>query len=178
MRQITISDLCELTGYSRDQMRGLLGEFPRFANRPAEARIARVYSNQDVMLVVLLCRLETVYGLKRSVISALCDSIAATLLAPRKVSKQAWLIIRMQDATCEYVDKMPLIDDGLVVALSPIFIAIDSYLLPTPLIQRDIGLSATGTFYKPSAVPTNEQQKHPVREHKSHERKRRRPNHG
>ena len=42
MRPITISDLCELTGYSRDQMRGLLAELPRFARRRAEARVARL----------------------------------------------------------------------------------------------------------------------------------------
>ena len=111
MRSITISDLCELTGYSRDQMRGLLAELPRFARRHAEARVARVYSNQDVMLVVVLCRLETVYGLRRSIVSALCESIAASLTAPRKVSKQACLILRAHDATCEYVDTAPLIDE-------------------------------------------------------------------
>ena len=145
MRPITISDLCELTGYSRDQMRGLLAELPRFARRRAEARVARVYSNHDVMLLVVLCRLETVSGLKRSVVSALCEPVAATLTAPRKVSKHACLILRVHDAACEYADAAPLIEDGLVVALGPIFLAIDSYLLPTPLVQRDVGLSATGT---------------------------------
>jgi hypothetical protein len=148
MRQITISDLCELTGYSRDQIRGFLAELPRFACRTTEARVARVYSNQDVMLIVLFCQLETLYGLKRSFISTLSEQICSVLLAPRKVAKQAWLVIRMQNGTCEYVDKLPVIDNGLVVPLSPIFIAIDSYLLPTPLIQRDIGFSATGAFNK------------------------------
>lgn len=143
-----MSDLCELAGYSRDQMRGLLAELPRFARRRAEARVARVYSNHDAMLVAVLCRLETVYGLRRSVVSALCESIAATLTAPRKISTQACLILRIHDATCEYVDTAPLIGDGLVVALGPIFLAIDSYLLPTTPVQRDVGLSATDTQYK------------------------------
>lgn len=173
MRPITISDLCELTGYSRDQMRGLLAELPRFARRRAEARVARVYSNHDVMLVVLLCRLETVYGLKRSVVSALSEPIAATLTAPREVSKQACLILRVHDATCEYVDASPLIDDGLVVALGPIFLAIDSYLLPTPLVQRDIGLSATGSLYKPAG-----RQGRPAGGSVPHKRQQKRPNHG
>lgn len=150
MRSITISDLCELTGYSRDQMRGLLAELPRFAQRRTEARVAREYSNHDVVLVSVLCRLETVYGLKRSVVSALCESIAATLTVPRKVSKDACLILRVHGSACEYVDAAPQIDDGLVVALAPVFLAIDSYLLPNPLAQRDVGLSATVTLPKPS----------------------------
>ena len=179
MRRITISDLCELTGYSRDQMRGLLAELPRFVCRHAEARVARVYSNYDVMLVVLLCRLEAVYGLKRSVVSSLCEPIAATLAAPREVSKQACLVVRVHNSTCEYVDTAPRIDDGLVVALSPIFMAIDSYLLPAPLIQREVGLSATGTFYKPvNAGPADGRQQLPVRESMPYERRRGRRNHG
>lgn len=177
MRQITISDLCELTGYSRDQMRGLLSELPRFARRPTEARVARLYTNQDVMLIALLCQLETLYGLKRSFISILSEQICSVLLAPRKVVKQAWLIVRVQDGTCEYVDKLPVIDCGLVVPLSPIFIAIDSYLLPTPLIQRDIGFSATGTFNKER--PTDiERPNSPAREQKTQQRQRGRTNHG
>lgn len=176
MRSITISDLCELTGYSRDQMRGLLAELPRFARRHAEARVARVYSNHDVMLVVVLCRLETVYGLRRSIVSALCESIAASLTAPRKVSKQACLILRAHDATCEYVDTAPLIDDGLVVALGPIFLAIDSYLLPTPLVQRDVGLSATGTQHNPATAKAVGRQGRAVREMVP--RHRERSNHG
>lgn len=173
MRPITISDLCELTGYSRDQMRGLLAELPRFTRRRTEARVARVYSNHDVMLVALLCRLETAYGLKRSVVSALSEPIATAVTAPREVSKQACLILRIHDLACEYVDGPPSINDGLVVALAPIFLAIDSYLLPTPLVQRDVGLSATSSSYKPTVC-----QESLARGHLSGDRQRKRPNHG
>lgn len=147
MRPITITDLCELSGYSRDQMRGFLDELPRFASRPTEARVARIFSNQDVLVVVVLCHLEKMHGLKRSVISSLCDLIATTLLAPRKVSKEAWLTIQT-NGECEYWDVMPQINEGFVIALSPLFFAIDSYLLPNPLVQREVGLSATATNFK------------------------------
>lgn len=179
MRRITISDLCEITGYSRNQMRGLLAELPRFACRHAEPRVARAYSNHDVMLVVLLCRLEMMYGLKRSIVSALCEPVAAALAVPRKVSKQACLVVRIHDVACDYVDAAPRIDDGLVVALGPIFMAIDSYLLPTPLIQREVGLSATGTFYKPtSTASAGGRQKRSEQDCVPHARQRGRPNHG
>lgn len=143
MRAIKIGDLCELSGYSRDQMRGLLAELPRFANRQAEARVARVYTNHDALLLVLLCRLETKYGLKRNIVASLCEPIAAALAMPRAVSGQSRLVVLIESQACKYVDGSPTVDDGLVVALGPIFLAIDSYLLPTPLIQRDVGLSAT-----------------------------------
>lgn len=178
MRPITISDLCDLTGYSRDQMRGLLAEIHRFARRPTEARVARVYSNHDAILVVLLCRLETMYGLKRSVVAGMCEPIAEALLVPREVSKNACLVLRVQDATCEYFDPPPQIDDGLTVALSPIFLAVDTYLLPTPLVQREIGLSATGTRHKANrATSVADRQEHP-QERLSLKRHQGRPNHG
>ena len=177
MRPITISDLCELTGYSRDQMRGLLAELPRFARRRVEPRVARVYSNHDVILVVLLCRLETVYGLKRSVVSALCEPIAVVLAAPREVNKQPCLVLRVCDATCEYVNAVPMVDDGLVVALAPIFMAIDSYLLPEPLVQRNIGMS--GTLYKPTnVVPATVGQKCAARDGTHQKRQQGRQSHG
>lgn len=177
MRRITTSDLCELTGYSRDQMRGLLAELPRFACRYTEARVARVYSNSDVILMVLLCRLEAAYGLKRGVVSGLCEPIAAALTVPRKVSARACLVVRVQDTTCEYIDEPRLIEDGLVVSLGPIFMAIDSYLLPTPLIQRDMGLM--GAFHKiPSAEPREGRKKSSMRKRLPHEHQGGRPNRG
>lgn len=166
MRPIIVSDLCEITGYSRDQMRGLLAELPRFARRRAEARVARVYSNLDALLIVLLCRLETVYGLKRSVVSTLCEAIAATFSAPRAVSSRACLIVNVRDATCVYVDKSPVVEDGLVVALGPIFMAIDAYLLPTPLVQRELGLSATGAHYARSVLQEGAARENTVAFHK------------
>lgn len=143
-RPITVGDLCELTGYSRDQMRGLLAELPRFAARPGAARVARVYSNHDVLVVALLCRLEAVYGLKRGAVAALCEPIAETLATPRVVSKQARLILQVSVNKCEYQEETRSVEDGIVVPLEPVFSDIDSYLLPAQLIQREIGLSALG----------------------------------
>lgn len=140
---ITIGDLCELTGYSRDQLRGLLAELPRFARRDATARIARVYSNHDALLVVLLCRLETVYGIKRALVAQLNEPIAAAVSSPRQVSDQARLLIRLGDKQlCQYVEGAASVEEGLVVPLGPVFAILDSYLAPTPFVQRELGLPA------------------------------------
>lgn len=145
-----MSDLCELSSYSRDQMRGLLAELPRFAHRRSAERVARVYSNQDVVLVVLLCRLETHYGLKRSVVSTLCEPIAAALEGLRDVGDQACLVVRMHETTCKCVDTAPLLDDGLVVSLGPILLSVDRYLLPAPLMKREAGRSVAGEVSRPT----------------------------
>lgn len=144
-----MSDLCELTRYSRDQMRGLLAELPRFAHRRSAARIARVYSNQDVVLVVLLCRLETHYGLKRGVVSTLCEPIAAALEEMREVGDQPCLIVQIHEAMCECVNTTPSLDEGLVVSLGPILLSVDRYLLPTPLMKREAGVSAADELSRP-----------------------------
>jgi hypothetical protein len=45
---------------------------------------------------------------------------------------------------CEYQEEPRGVEEGIVVPLEPVFSAIDSYLLPAPLIQREIGFSALG----------------------------------
>lgn len=144
MRPLTVGDLCELAGYTRDQMRGLLAELPRFSQRRAEARVARVFSSHDALLVVVLARLETVYGLKRSAVTRLSESIATVLAAPRAVSKDARLLLHLELNTCEYAEGAALVADGLVVQLSLVFDTVDAYLLQ-PLAQREVGLSAVTT---------------------------------
>lgn len=150
-----MSDLCGLTGYSRDQMRGLLAELPRFALRQSAARVARIYSNQDVVLVVLLCRLETHYGLKRSVVSTLCEPIATALEGMREIGDQSCLILQIHETTCECVDTAPLLNDGLVVSLGSILLSVDRYLLPTPLMKREAGMSITGALSRPVMIPAS-----------------------
>lgn len=175
MRPITMSDLCELTGYSRHQLRSLLDELPRFSNRHAAARVARVFSNHDVMLLAVLCRLESGYGLRRDVVAALCEPIAASLLAPRQVSSKACLVIDLCRMSCNRADSVPLIDDGLIVALEPIFLNIDSYLLPEPLVQREMGLSAAVNVGKLSAAESAAAR---VQEKRPRNRQRGKSNHG
>lgn len=179
MRPITIGDLCELTDYSRDQMRGLLAELPRFARRRVAARVARVYSNHDVLIVALLCRLEKVYGLKRSTVTALCESIATTLATPREVSNRARLVVQVNEGKCEYVEGVPSVEDGLVVALAPIFLAIDSYLLPSPLVQRQVGLSTVSTSSDSAReTSSSNRRRAPAREGATRNRQIGRPSHG
>ena len=140
-KDLTVGDLCEMTGYSRDQLRGLLAELPRFASREATARVARVYSNHDALLVVVLCRLETHYGLKRSFVASCSDRIAQALSTPRAISANARLLVALDSETaCEYLEQPVPVCEGLVVPLAPVFEVFDSYLARRSPVQRELGL--------------------------------------
>jgi hypothetical protein len=149
-REITAADLTALTGYSRDQLRGLLAELPAFAKRKGEARVANRYSSHDVLLIVICSRLETQYGLKRAVVAALSAPIARCLAAPRALSNGARLVLEFQPQRARYVERLDDLSDGLVVALDPIFSAIDASLAPSfvfsSMSQRDLA-------FPPNALP-------------------------
>ena len=127
-RPITAADLAALTSYSRDQLRGLLAELPLFAQRKGEARVANIYSSHDVLVVVICCRLETQYGLKRAAVAALSEVIAPCLAVPRPIAQGARLVLGFQPPAAQYVECVDDLADGLVVALDPIFAAIDTCL--------------------------------------------------
>lgn len=127
-RQITAADLAALTGYSRDQLRGLLAELPLFTQRKGEARVANIYSSHDMLVVSICCRLETQYGLKRAAVAALSEVIAPCLAVPRPLAQGARLVLDLQPPAAHYVERVHDLADGLVVALAPIFATIDAYL--------------------------------------------------
>jgi hypothetical protein len=129
-RTLKHNNLVEVCGYSKDRLRGLLDELPQYANVPATARVAKEYSRHDLLVIVLCCRLETRYGLRRATISSLCLELAKALRGPRPISKQAKLIINFEPPGVAYAEQSGELNDGLVVALEPVFSQVDDYLLP------------------------------------------------
>ena len=144
-RLVTAADLIALTGYTRNQLRALLLELPRFALGKSKSRHPTTYSGHEVLIVVICCCLESRYGLRRSVVAALCDSIADCTGAPRPVANKARLVINVDPPNARYAEKISDdLEEGIVVALRPILAAVDAYLLPTtmsPIIsQRRLGM--------------------------------------
>ena len=139
-----MNDLCGLSGYSRDQVRGLLDKLPMYAERRGRARIATVYTAQDLMVVALCCRLETRYSLRRETVAALAPHISKELARPRSVAQQARLVLEFDPPSATYVEKVDDLADGLVVALLPVFERVDDYLLSGHFVrastQRDLAL--------------------------------------
>ncbi len=139
-RLVTAADLIALTGYNRNQLRALLLELPRFAQGKSEPRQPTVYTRHEVLIIVICCCLESRYGMRRSAVAALCDSIAECTAVPRPVARKARLIIDLDPPRASFVDKISDdITEGIVLALGPIFMAVDAYLLPTtmsPIISQ------------------------------------------
>ena len=117
-RPITMTDLCELSGYTRHQMRGFLGELPMYGKRKGNARVAIEYSTHDLLIVTVCCRLDTRYGIKRQTVCAFADGIARILGGPDRVKQSGRLVLKFDQIQVDYVEQLGTqIGDGVVVAL-------------------------------------------------------------
>jgi len=130
-RDLTINDLCQISGYSRHQMRGLLDVLPIQGNRSGGARVANTYTGLDLLLVVVCCKLETKYGLKRQVVGEVASRLVPALSGPSRVAPQARLVVTFDPVDVIYVEEANVaVPDGLVVALEPVFALVDAHLAP------------------------------------------------
>jgi hypothetical protein len=142
-RPLTISDLRAVTGYTRDQMRGLLDALPAYASRETVVRVAKQYTAHDLLVVTACVFLETRYGLQRSVVARFSDELRTVLSGPRPVSSTARLTFSFEQRRVSYAEGLIDVQEGLVMPLAQLFQAVDEYLLPEqPLVtwaQRDLG---------------------------------------
>lgn len=130
VRQLTMSDLCVIAGYSRDQMRGLLDSLPIYANRGGEARVASVFDAHDLLVVALCCRLEAHYCLKRQAVAAFSADMFKELSGPRSSVRGACLVLQFDPPSARYLEAVDEPLDGLIVPLESLFDQVDDYLLP------------------------------------------------
>lgn len=129
-RSLTMVDLLAISGYSRDQMRGLLDAMPAYASRNTQARVAKQYTAQDLLVVRACSQLESRYGLQRGTVAGFSDAVRSVLSGPRPVSTTARLLLTFEPAEARYAEATESIGEGLLVPLAPIFQAVDEYLLP------------------------------------------------
>ena len=142
-RSLTISDLLAVSGYTRDQMRGLLDAMPAYASRNSQVRVAKRYTAQDLLVVLACSQLESRYGLQRGTVAGYSDGVRSVLSGPRPVSATARLLLTFEPADVRYVEATESIGEGLLVPLAPIFQAVDEYLLPVR-VQLDWGQRELG----------------------------------
>jgi hypothetical protein len=126
-RQLTMTDLCRVTGYTRHQIHGLLKlAFP--ARSSKGERFAREFRSQDLLLVTAITELETRFRIKRSGIALVAKRLAQVLSGPRALSRRARLVVAFDPPKVIYVpDVVPLVD-GVVMSLGPIFERVDTYV--------------------------------------------------
>jgi hypothetical protein len=127
VRRLTAADVCEVTGYGRDQLKALLKEIPGWSASPG-ARVARQFSPHDLIVLSVVQVLDTRIGIRRKRIGLLVSKLRQALLGPREASASAHLTISFDPPSIEYVSGAQSIDEGVVISLQPIFHRVDRYL--------------------------------------------------
>lgn len=127
--QLRISDLAAVAGYTRFQLHGLLNDvFPEQARGVKKTRSQRTFSPQDLLVVTVVCELERNYGVKRSVLASVNLPLRQALSGPRKVSREARLVVTFTPPTATYHAANAPVTEGIVLALGPLFAKVDEYL--------------------------------------------------
>ena len=162
-RSLTMADLLAITGYTRDQMRGLLDAMPAYASRNTQARVAKQYTAQDLLVLRTCSQLESRYGLQRGAVAGFSDGLRSALSGPRPDSAAPRLLLTFDPSAVRYVQATERIEEGLLVPLVPIFQAVDEYLLPGRAQldwgQRELGFgpqAINSTTAAPAAVTAKE----------------------
>lgn len=127
-RKITAADICEVTGYNRDQIRGLLQKLPLYAEQPGAPRVAREYTRHDLVVLSVVVRLETKQGLQRAAVAAVVEQIDRELRGPRPTNPSRMLRVSINPPSVTYLAEKYNDEEGTVVALEPVFKQVDDYL--------------------------------------------------
>jgi hypothetical protein len=137
-RKLTSSDIEAVTGYTRNQARGLLDRLPRYANAPRLARVAQEYSPHDLLAVSVAACLERTHRLQRAAIAEVFDAIYEELRGPRPQHPSPLLHVTFEPPAASYLTEQQAACEGIMVALGPIFGKVDSHLGIAPPQQHDM----------------------------------------
>lgn len=129
-RKITAVDVCEVTGYSRNQLRWLLNELPPYSHKKPSPRVAREFTAQDLSILSVIFVLENTYGMRVNAIALVAELISDILSGPKEVSNGARLLICLTPPNVTYIDTTLNSSDGIFVSLDSIFSKVDGYLKP------------------------------------------------
>jgi hypothetical protein len=127
VRRLTAADVCEVTGYNRDQLRSLLKELPDWSAAPGE-RKAREYLAHDLIVLSVVHTLDVVIGIRRRSIGSVFPQLRKALSGPKPMAASARLLITFVPLRVDYFDGKAAIPEGVVVSLQSIFDRVDRYL--------------------------------------------------
>jgi len=136
VRKLTAADVCEVTGYNRDQLRGLIKELPKWSAAPAE-RMARVYTAHDLIVLCVVHTLETLMGMRRKAIALVFEQMQDALSGPKPIARNARLVLSFSPLSVEYFDSKTHVSEGVVVSLQPILDRVDQYLSAGKIFASD-----------------------------------------
>ena len=149
-RKLTTIDLCNVSGYSRDQIQAVLRLLPPYCDVPSAERVARLFSPQDLIVISVAYQLEVKCAFRRRDFKKIGVELHAQLNGPRQVTSSPVLVVCVEPATVTYHAATSQDIEGIVIRLRPIFNTVDSYL--TGAISN-IG-SQGGFDFAPALLPS------------------------
>lgn len=147
-RRLTVADVLEVTGYSRDELHALLRVLHPYVSEKSAPRVAREFSPKDLVVLSVTQALEQAYGMRRTAVAELGEKLQAALSGPRLASGDAKLCISIRPPKVEYLENGSSVAEGLVVALAPIFDKVDRYLSFEPQMSLQLGPSLLTRRYR------------------------------
>lgn len=145
-RKLTAADLCEVTGYSRSELRSVLNSLPYYRSQQSHPRKARQFTRQDLLAIGLVQVLETQFGMRKDAIATVFDALRSTLAGPKGQNHEARLVISLSPPAVRYEEAPVVVSAGICVPLAPVFERVDRHfgsLLGTNPEQRDLGFGLT-----------------------------------
>lgn len=127
-RKLTAADVRDVSGYDRNAFRAVLDGLPQYKDSGAQARVAREFTRHDLIVFSVMNVLETRHGLRRSVVVGLFVPLRAALSGPKRVNRQARLLISVQPQAISYIEDITKIECGILVPLQAVFDRVDGYL--------------------------------------------------
>ena len=127
-RKLTAIDLCNVSGYSRDQLQAVLRSLPPYCDVPSAERVARLFSPQDLIVISVAYQLEVKCAFHRRDFKKIGVELHTQLNGPRQVTSSPVLVVSVEPSTVTYHTVMSQDIEGIVIRLRPIFNGVDSYL--------------------------------------------------
>jgi hypothetical protein len=127
-RGLTTADVCEITGYRRDELHAILRCLWPYCDAAPNPRVAREFEPRDLLVLYVTRVLEHDLGLRRVAVGTLGKALQAALSGPRKINPNARLVVTVQPLQVLYVAQNSTDRQGVVVALGPLFERVDTYL--------------------------------------------------
>jgi hypothetical protein len=142
---ITAADVCAVSGYTRNQLRGVLNELPIYAEQETSARVAREYSRADLSVLSVVYVLDVQFNVRRAAIALIADQLRQTLSGPKPINRAARLLVTFDPLSVRYLTEKETIQTGILVALGLIFARVDAYIAGNPLdnVNRELNFGPT-----------------------------------
>jgi DNA-binding transcriptional MerR regulator len=125
--RLTTRDVCEVSGYTKEEFRALLSALGTAKGRARRPRNTREYSRQDLLVAATIHDLEVRYGMRRAAIAEIYELLRTALSGPRALNRKARLHVTLSPLAVVYVDQTADIWDGIVADLQPVFERVDAH---------------------------------------------------